>query len=62
MYNDIYIYIYQSIYIYIPIPHTRQATQSASLALKLISEEQVAVYLAACPEERFNVEHQRKLR
>ncbi len=39
-----------------------QATQSASLAIKLAPDDKVAAYLAQCPEETFNVEHQRKLR
>ena len=39
-----------------------QATQSASLAVKLAPEKKIAEYLAQCPEEAFNVEHQRKLK
>merc|ERR1712127_700812 len=39
-----------------------QATQSAALAIKLAPEEKIAEYLAQCPEEKFNVEHQRKLK
>jgi len=39
-----------------------QATQSASLAIKLAPDSKIAEYLTKCPEESFNVEHQRKLK
>jgi oligoendopeptidase F len=39
-----------------------QATQSASLAIKLAPDTKISEYLAKCPEESFNVEHQRKLK
>jgi oligoendopeptidase F len=39
-----------------------QATQPIALALKLISDDKVQEFLAACPEETFNVAHQRKLK
>ena len=39
-----------------------QATQSAALAIKLAPYEKIAEYLAQCPEESFNVEHNRKLK
>ena len=39
-----------------------QATQSASLAIKLAPDSKIAEFLRECPEEKFNVEHQRKMR
>lgn len=39
-----------------------QAAQSASLALKLVPDTVIATYLEELPDEKFNVEHERKLR
>ena len=39
-----------------------QATQSASLAIKLAPDAKIAEFLSECPEEKFNVEHRRKMR
>lgn len=39
-----------------------QATQSAALAIKLAPDVKISEYLAQCPEEMFNVKHQRKLK